>query len=194
MARRSVAHARIAIVHLNGVMRISATLVSASLVLVTCFGCAATAPTPPVPSSAQPSSASVEVEATTAEQWASVIAPLRASWTRNNIRWVASGCDAGDARDGVKDCIRLLATMQVDVKDMHTTVGSMGDPGARTGYIGTPPREVAKAYEDLDSAIRGAEQYVPFTCPGKNCLEPAYMFSLAWEMIGDGFTAWEPWL
>ncbi len=175
-------------------MRISVVLVSASLVLVTCFGCAATPPIPPVTSSAQPSSATVGVEATTPEQWASVIAPLRASWIRNNINWVASGCDAGDARDGVKDCIRLLATMQDDVANMHTTVGSMGDPDARTGYIGTPPSEVAKAYEDLDAAIRGAEQYVPFKCPGKSCLEPAAMFALAWEMIGDGFTAWEPWL
>lgn len=84
--------------------------------------------------------------------------------------------------------------MQNDVDTMHATVKAMADPAARTGYLGVPPNEVSKAYNDLDAAIRGADQYLPFECPSKSCLESAAMFGMGWEIIGDALTAWEPWL
>lgn len=165
----------------------------ASLALLALAGCATTQPTSPTAGTLNSATASVE-PTTTPAQWASVIAPLRASWTRDNIKWVASGCDAGDARDGITGCISLLRSMQNDVDTMHTTVKAMADPTARTGYLGDPPNEVAKAYKDLDAAVRGAYQYVPFKCPAKKCAENALMFGLGWDMIGDALTAWEPWL
>lgn len=140
------------------------------------------------------SSSPVPTPTTTSAQWASVIAPRWGSWTKNNLKWVSSGCEVRDARRGNEDCIRLLETMQDDVSEMHSKISSMADPEARTGYLGLPPVEIADAYEDLTQAIEGARQYVPFTCPGKKCLESALMFEIAWDSLGEAFTAWEPWL
>ena len=84
--------------------------------------------------------------------------------------------------------------MQDYVGSATDTVLSLTEPESGPAYLGTPPEEVAEAYKDLKMAVKGANQYVPFDCPGKKCVESASMFLLGWDMIRDAFPAWEPWL
>lgn len=95
---------------------------------------------------------------------------------------------------GTDECADLLSSMQDYVHFGTSTVVSLTEPAGQPGYLGTPPAEVEEAYRHLKMAFKGSDQYVPFSCPGKDCVEKASMFLLGWEMIRDVFPEWEPWL
>jgi hypothetical protein len=79
------------------------------------------------------------------------------------------------------------------VANTQSDIEALLNPSA-PNYLGEPPAEVARAWKRLTSAVKGAAQYETIRCPGSDCVETAGLFTLAWEQLGDAYTAWEPWL
>lgn len=164
-------------------------------VLLALTGCSGTSASTPSPSAAtetpSPSESVVSVS-----QWASAVAPLKAEWQETQESWEDATCSALAANDGAVDCAAMLTTMQIQAATINLGVSAMANPEAKTGYLGTPPSEIATAYQALADAAKAADTWEssPVDCPGNDCLPNAIEFERAWKDLGSAFAAWEPWL
>jgi hypothetical protein len=124
------------------------------------------------------------------------VAPLKADWEKSQKEWDEATCSSLAASDGAVDCAAMLTAMQIQAATINLEVGAMANPDAKAGYLGAPPDEVAKAYQELADAARAADTWEsnPVECPGKECLGVAFEFERAWEDLGSAFAAWEPWI
>lgn len=84
-----------------------------------------------------------------------------------------------------------MQSLAVSIKQ---EVDQFDNPGARVGYIGTPPAEVARALDQLNDALQVANNVAPLKCPGTECAEGVLFIEMTWDDLGEAFTAWEPWL
>ncbi len=165
---------------------------AAAIAAVLLAGCS---PTASAPSTSASVSASPTPSGASVTQWASAIAPLKADWTKMQSQWGDATCSSLAVDGGAVDCGAYIVAMGFTAKTIHLKAQAMTDSTVATGYLGTPPSEIASAYADLtEAAEKASTAGDAVDCPGKKCLKAAFDFEMAWKSLGDALEEWEPWL
>lgn len=140
-------------------------------------------------------------EASTVEQWASVVAVQQAEWADWQQGWDDATCSSLAASDGAIDCSIMLTTAVFMTQTTKIETSAATTPSAGQFIAEEPPAEVAELWaETTEAAAVAADAGAAWddagcgTSSSTDCIGLAFDFGSAIDDLQSSFTAWTPYL